>query len=58
MCGMGQAATDDPMADKPAAKKPQASGGMCACCGRMAMMKGGMGGGMQHDMPGIDPPKQ
>jgi hypothetical protein len=58
MCGMGQAAVDDPMADKPA-QKPQASGGMCACCKNMAMMRGGSGGGtMQHNMPGMDMPKQ
>jgi len=60
MCGMGQAAADDPMADKPA-QKPQA-GGMCACCGKMAMMKGGMmggGGAMQHpNMPRMEAPKQ
>ena len=59
MCGMGQATADDPMADKPA-QKPQASG-MCPCCGKMAMMKGGMmgGGGMQHhNMPGMEMPKQ
>ena len=56
MCGgKGAAAQDDPMADKPA-QKPQASG-MCPCCGRMAMMRGGMGG-MQHNMPGMEPPKQ
>jgi hypothetical protein len=53
MCG-GAAAVDDPMADKPA-QKPQRSG-MCPCCGKMAMMRGGM----QHDMPmpGAEPPKQ
>ena len=59
MCGgMGAAAEDDPMADKPAAKPKQS--GMCPCCGRMAMMRGGQGGmgGMQHDMPGMEPPKQ
>jgi hypothetical protein len=61
MCGgMGAAAEDDPMADKPAAK-PKAAG-MCACCGRMAMMRGGQSGGsggMQHDnMPGMGQPKQ
>ena len=59
MCGgMGAAAQDDPMSEKPA-QKPQAAG-MCPCCGRMAMMRGGMGGmgGMQHDMPGMEPPKQ
>ena len=55
MCGgMGSAAQDDPMADKPA-QKPQASG-MCACCGKMAMMRGG--GMMQQGMPGMEPPKQ
>ena len=55
MCGATQAA-DDPMADKPV-QKPQANG-MCACCGKMAMMRGGMGGGgMQHNMPGMDMPK-
>ena len=52
MCGMGNMAADDPMAD-PAAKKPQA-GGMCPCCQKMGMMKGG---GMQHDMPGMDKSK-
>lgn len=55
MCGMGQAAADDPMADKPA-QKPQS--GMCPCCQRMSMMRGGMGGGMQHNMPGMEAPKQ
>ena len=54
MCGASQAA-DDPMADKPA-QAPKASG-MCPCCKNMAMMKGGMGGGMQHNMPGMDMPK-
>ena len=56
MCGGGAmgAAADDPMADK-STQKPQASG-MCACCGKMAMMRGGMGGGaMQH---GMEMPKQ
>ena len=58
MCGgMGAAAQDDPMADKPA-QKPQRSG-MCPCCGNMAMMRGGTGGGMQqHNMPGMEMPKQ
>ena len=43
MCGgMGAAAEDDPMADKPAAKPKQS--GMCPCCGRMAMMRGSQGG--------------
>ena len=55
MCGASQAAVDDPMADKPAAK-PQASG-MCPCCQRMSMMRGGMGGGMPHNMPGMEAPK-
>ena len=56
MCGapMGAAASD-PMADKPA-QKPQASG-MCPCCQRMSMMRG-KPGGMQHDMPGMEMPKQ
>ena len=58
MCGgMGAAAQDDPMADKPAQKQQQS--GMCPCCRNMAMMRGGQsGGGMQHDMPGMEPPKQ
>jgi hypothetical protein len=62
MCGaMGQAAADDPMADKPA-QKPQASG-MCPCCRNIAMMRGSMGssgGGMMqhHNMPGMEMPKQ
>jgi hypothetical protein len=60
MCGgMGAAAEDDPMADKPS--QPQRMGGMCPCCRNMAMMRGGgsSGGGMQHDnMPGMSPPKQ
>jgi hypothetical protein len=57
MCGgMGAAAVDDPMADKPA-EKPKAAG-MCACCGKMAMMRGGSSGGMQHNMPGMGEPKQ
>ena len=60
MCGgMGAAAQDDPMADKPA-QKPQQQSGMCPCCKNMAMMRGGMGGGMMqqhHGMPGMEPPK-
>jgi hypothetical protein len=57
MCGMMGKQADDPMADKPAAKQQQS--GMCPCCRNMAMMRGGMGGGgMQHDMPGMEPPKQ
>jgi hypothetical protein len=55
MCGGTQAA-DDPMADKPA-DKPKASGMMCPCCRNMAMMRGGTGG-MQHNMPGMEMPKQ
>lgn|GEM_PF-3422877 len=65
MCGaMGAAAEDDPMADKPAAQPKQS--GMRPCCGRMAMMRGGMGGmmggGTQQQpqppsMPGMDMPK-
>jgi len=57
MCGgMGAAAQDDPMADKPA-QKPRASG-MCPCCGKMAMMRGG-GRMQQHQgMPGMEQPKQ
>jgi hypothetical protein len=54
MCGA--AAQDDPMADKPA-QKPQASG-MCPCCGRMAMMRGGGMMQQHHGMPGMEPPKQ
>lgn len=58
MCGgMGAAAEDDPMADKPAQPK-QRMGGMCPCCGKMAMRGGQSGGGMQHDMPGMGQPKQ
>jgi hypothetical protein len=46
MCGAATAAVqDDPMADKPA-QPQQRSSGMCACCGNMAMMRGGMGGMM------------
>ena len=56
MCGGVSQAQDDPMADKPA-QKPQASG-MCPCCRNMAMMRGGMGGGMQQNMPGMEMPKQ
>ena len=57
MCGgMGAAAQDDPMADKPA-EKPKASG-MCPCCGRMAMMRGGGMMQQHHGMPGMEPPKQ
>jgi hypothetical protein len=52
MCG-GMKAEDDPMADKPAVK-PQQSG-MCACCGKMAMMRGGQGG---MTMPGMEMPKR
>lgn len=62
MCGggMGAAAEDDPMAEKPAQPQQRMSG-MCPCCRNMAMMRGGQsgGGGMQHDnMPGMSPPKQ
>jgi len=57
MCGGMGAAVGDPMADKPA-QKPQQQSGMCPCCRNMAMMRGGMGGGMQHDMPGMGQPKQ
>jgi hypothetical protein len=57
MCGgMGAAAQDDPMADKPA-EKPKASG-MCPCCGRMAMMRGGGMMQQHHGMPAMEPPKQ
>ena len=45
-------APETPMTDKPAQK----SSGMCPCCGKMAMMKGGKP--MHHDMPGMDMPKQ
>ena len=55
MCGMTGQAADDPMADKPA-QKPQQSG-MCPCCRNMAMMRGG-GMMQQHNMPGIEMPKQ
>jgi hypothetical protein len=56
MCG-AMGAADDPMADKPADKSK--ASGMCPCCRNMAMMRGGMGGGMQHhNMPGMDMPKQ
>ncbi len=58
MCGGAAAAADDPMADKPAAK-PKAKG-MCACCGKMAMMQGGQGDGMNmpgHTMPVPETPK-
>ena len=55
MCGaIGAAAQDDPMVGKPG-EKPKATG-MCACCGRMAMMRGGQGGEM--NMPGMEAPKQ
>lgn len=59
MCGgMGAMAEDDPMADKPAEPKQRMSG-MCPCCRNMAMMRGGKsGGGMHHDMPGMEQPKQ
>lgn len=56
MCGSMGAAQDDPMSDKPA--QPQQSGMMCPCCRNMAMMRGGKGGGMQHNMPGMEAPKQ
>ena len=57
MCG-GAMAADDPMADKPAQKQPQQSG-MCACCGKMAMMRGGGMMQQQHPgMPGMEQPKQ
>lgn len=69
MCGAGQQASgtggmmcnapaeaattmEMPSADKPAQK----SGGMCPCCRNMAMIK--RKPGMQHDMPGMDMPKQ
>jgi len=63
MCGMGAASEDDPMADKPAAIPKQS--GMCPCCARMAMMRGGGMGGMggmggtqqQPNMPGMEMPK-
>jgi hypothetical protein len=55
MCGPSQRVADDPMADKPV-QQPQASG-MCPCCRNMAMMRGGSGG-MQHNMPGMEMPKQ
>ena len=55
MCGMGQMAADDPMADK-SAQAPKSSG-MCPCCKNMAMMKGGMMDG-HKDMPGMEMPKQ
>jgi hypothetical protein len=55
MCGPSQAA-DDPMADKPTAQQPRSS--MCPCCQRMGMMRGGGMGGMNHNMPGMDQPKQ
>jgi hypothetical protein len=42
MCGAAKEA-DDPMADKSTAPKAQRMGGMCACCGKMAMMGGGKG---------------
>ena len=54
MCGAptgaaaSQMAPETPLTDKPAQK----SSGMCPCCGKMAMMKGGKS--MQHDMPGMD----
>ena len=56
MCGMmGRPAADDPMADKPA-QQPQQQSGMCPCCRNMSMMGGG--GMQQHNMPGMDMPKQ
>ena len=56
MCGMGQAAADDPMADKPA--QSEKTSGMCPCCKNMAMMRGGTGSSMQHhNMPGMEMPK-
>jgi hypothetical protein len=60
MCGgMSAAAEDDPMADKPAAMPKQP--GMCPCCARMAMMRGGGMGGTQQqpqpNMPGMEMPK-
>jgi hypothetical protein len=54
MCGMGPAAQEDPMADKPA--QPQQRADMCVCCRNMAMMRGGQSGGM--NMPGMQQPKQ
>jgi hypothetical protein len=58
MCSPSNAAAQsDPMADQPA--QPQQQSGMCPCCRNMAMMRGGMGGGMQHhNMPGMEMPKQ
>ena len=52
MCG-GTRAVDDPMADK-SEQKPQTSGGMCACCKNMAMMKGGGMMGGHKNMPGME----
>ena len=54
MCGMGAAAQDDPMADKPA--QPQQRAGMCPCCRNMAMMRGGQPQG-GSSMPGMEMPK-
>ena len=50
MCGMGAAAQEDPMADKPA-NPPQQQGMMCPCCRNMAMMRGRQSG--QGSMPGM-----
>ena len=60
MCGMGQPAATDPMTDNRTPSQQSAKGdGMCPCCRNMAMMRGGQsGGGMQHDMPGMEMPKQ
>jgi hypothetical protein len=57
MCGGTAQAADDPMADKPA--QTQRQSGMCPCCRNMAMRggMGGTGGGMQHNMPGMETPK-
>ena len=62
MCGMGQRAATDPMAEPSTpSQSPRAAGG-CPCCRNMAMMQPqpgqstpGMGGGMHH-MPGMQMP--
>ena len=46
MCGMGQRAATDPMAEPSTPSQGQRAAGGCPCCRNMAMMQGGMGGMM------------
>jgi hypothetical protein len=46
MCGMGQRAATDPMAEPSQPAQSQRTSAGCPCCRNMAMMQGGMQGGM------------